>query len=406
MNTAIKNMLSSDFDNNPLPERLKVWEVESCFKCPIVGSCLEMDEQKKLLRKMSSKQKWEKAFDIHEVLVASIDDENDLSRKIDELLERKFREQIKEIYGLDEKDMMAQWRKRKDGPEGHGLFFAAATRPNLSFSARKEIFGDVHMSMHTCAAEAASLRNLLEKHRQRLSEADEKAKREASARKIIQKENEASKRELEKFMRLLEITEAEKQNLTNKLRCLVNEMRNNSLEDENAILKKENLRLGQMALESEKHVIRLMEENRRLEREAQKQKEQSVRICCETSRIMEQISETSACSETCPYYDLCSKRVLIIGGLTRMETLYREMVETNGGVFDYHSGDMKNGSRDLEKSVKRADMILCPIDCNSHGACTMVKKFCKKYGKPFQMLPSSGASSVFKAIFNENITMN
>ena len=85
-----------------------------------------------------------------------------------------------------------------------------------------------------------------------------------------------------------------------------------------------------------------------------------------------------------------------------MEALYREMVETNGGVFEYHSGDMRNGSKDLEKSVRRADVILCPIDCNSHGACTMVKRFCKKYGKPFQMLPSSGASSVFRAIFNEN----
>lgn len=404
MNTSIKNMMAADFGDDPVPSRLKVWEVESCFKCPLAGSCIDIDEQRKLLKKMGTRLKWDRLFEVHEILVTSLDEENDLSRKIDELLSRKYRKQLDEFSSLREKEMMEQWRKRRDTAEAHGLFFAAATRPDLSFNARKEIFGDIHMSMHTCAAEAMSLKAVLEKQKERVIEADERLKKETAARKMIQKEHEAVKRELEKFMGLLEVSETEKQRLVEKLRCLVSGLRENSIEDENAILREENRALGKRAFDSEKQVIQLMADNSRLAREIEKQKANSAKICCETTRIMEEISEASGCSESCPYYNLCSKRVLIIGGLTRMEVLYRDMVETNGGVFEYHNGDMRNGSRDLEKSVKRADMILCPIDCNSHGACIMVKRFCKKYGKPFQMLPSSGASSVFKAIFNENIS--
>lgn len=406
MNASIKNMIASDFGNEPVPERLKAWEVESCFKCPLVGGCLDLDEQKKLLKKMGSKEKPEKLFDIHEILVACLDGENDLSTKMDELLSRKFKKQLDEFSSLEEKDTMDQWRKRKDSSESHGIFFAVATKPNISFNSRKEIFGDVHMAMHTCAVETSSLKVILEKQKGKIREAEEKLKKETASRKAIQKEREAVKKELDKFMGLLETTEAEKLRLTEKLRCIVSEIRKSCFEDENAGLKIENGKLGQRIIESERQVIQLLAENKRLHREIEKQRENSARICCETTRIMEQISEASGCSESCPYYDLCSKRVLVIGGLTRMEALYRDMVESNGGVFDYHSGDMRNGSKDLEKSVKRADMILCPIDCNSHGACTMVKKFCKKYGKSFQMLPSSGASSVFKAIFNENTIIN
>ena len=64
-----------------------------------------------------------------------------------------------------------------------------------------------------------------------------------------------------------------------------------------------------------------------------------------------------------------------------MESAYRKLVEERGGILEYHAGHMKSGGRALENSVQRADLVLCPVNCNSHGACLMVKNLGKKYKK-------------------------
>jgi len=70
--------------------RLKIWEIDNCFKCPIVGTCVTLAEQKHLLKKAGVCLKKKSPFDIHEILVASCEGENRLSRKFDAMLERKF----------------------------------------------------------------------------------------------------------------------------------------------------------------------------------------------------------------------------------------------------------------------------------------------------------------------------
>ncbi len=100
------------------------------------------------------------------------------------------------------------------------------------------------------------------------------------------------------------------------------------------------------------------------------------------------------CTTHCPHFDLCKKRIFIIGGVERMEALYRDFVEGSGGLLDYHSGSMQGGTKKLEKCLQRADLIICPINCNSHGACVKVKNMAKKFGKNFHMLPTGSLSAV------------
>jgi hypothetical protein len=88
----------------------------------------------------------------------------------------------------------------------------------------------------------------------------------------------------------------------------------------------------------------------------------------------------------------------MVGGITKMENRYREVVETRGGVFEYHDGYMRNGSRELEGVIRRADMVLCPVNCNSHTACGVVKNLGKKYGKPVFMLAGSSVSALAQAV--------
>lgn len=109
-------------------------------------------------------------------------------------------------------------------------------------------------------------------------------------------------------------------------------------------------------------------------------------------------TNTKSCDPNCPSFDLCKKRVLIVGGATRMEALYKELIENNGGIFEYHDGYMKKGSKKLENRMKRADLVLCPLSCNSHAACSVVKNLGKKYNKPVCLMTNFSLNAVAQAI--------
>ena len=81
-----------------------------------------------------------------------------------------------------------------------------------------------------------------------------------------------------------------------------------------------------------------------------------------------------------------------------MESLYRELVEANKGIFEYHDGRMRTGAKDLVGQVRRADLVLCCIDHISHTAALVVKKLCKKHKKSLQMLMNSSLNNIFHAL--------
>ena len=97
----------------------------------------------------------------------------------------------------------------------------------------------------------------------------------------------------------------------------------------------------------------------------------------------------------CPLFDLAGKRILIVGGITKIKAFYRRTIEEKGAVFEYHDGWGKHG---LEGQIRRSDMVLCPVNCNSHNACLNVKKMCKKHCKRVQMLHNSSLHSISQAL--------
>lgn len=100
-----------------------------------------------------------------------------------------------------------------------------------------------------------------------------------------------------------------------------------------------------------------------------------------------------SCRE-CSDFDFGGKKVLVVGGIDRMESSYRELVETCGGSFEHHTGVMKNGAQKLKNSLVRADVVLCPVRCNSHTACQQVKKLGKKFNKPVFFLANFSLNAV------------
>ncbi|MBW1941136.1 MAG: DUF2325 domain-containing protein, partial [Deltaproteobacteria bacterium] len=158
-------------------------------------------------------------------------------------------------------------------------------------------------------------------------------------------------------------------------------------------------------------LIQLEREKRRLQIELFDHQSKNQILAEEINSLIARISffvehTNKNCSDKCPQFKLCAKRILIVGGITKLKHLYRDLVETSGGEFDYHDGYMNNGKQNLEARVKRSDLIICPVNCNSHGACHRVKKLCQKHSKSVKMLPSSSLSAITEALYATNRDRN
>lgn len=129
-------------------ERLKIWEIDKFFKCPIVGACLTYTEQKHLLKKVGICIKNKSPYDIHEILVASCDTENRLSQKFENKLNQKFGKKSSILFEMDQKTFMEHWQNCFEAGDYHEVLWMAASRPDLTIENRREIFGMVHMGMH------------------------------------------------------------------------------------------------------------------------------------------------------------------------------------------------------------------------------------------------------------------
>jgi hypothetical protein len=381
--------------------RRKFWEVDHFFVCPLVGSCLSLSEQKQLLKKVNINVKEKSEFEMHETIVACSDGENKLSRRVDRLLDRKYRRAVELLNRYEVDNFETYWMNHfNDGDFGF-MIWVAAIRPDLTFAGRKKMFGLIHMKMHKMAKENASLKARLELEKEKCREAIERGDELAGVRKQLRIENTGLRKLLEDAGRELATGRLEVERLREERAAATDAALIAGYEKEKEHLGKS---LEQMTIQ----VDRLKRDAKRLEEENVSLREELVFLrssneCFKkTAReFIQQAAQEQGCDDDCPNFDLCRKRVLIVGGITKMEALYRKIIENNGGLFDYHTGYVRKGVKELEDRLKRADVVLCPVNCNSHTACNLVKKLAKKHSKPVQMLSGSSLSAVSQALRRE-----
>jgi len=389
---------------NPRP--LRLWEIDHFFKCPAIGTCLNIAEQKQILKKAGISLKRRNPFQIHETLVATSENENKISRKVDLKLGRKFRSEIEKFFDLREDEFMRLWKAHFEGGEFEGIFWVAAIRPDLSPKSRRTIFGDIHMAMHLGARRQNEARQALVNQQKNSQELTLRLKEASGTGRILRKENKRLKDSLAKLQERNSSLEKEKLRLEKEMAGLQNYSPLAQLRTENQDL---HLQLRSLFKEIEGYQRRLnglQRQNGELESEVDRQREINGHLGEEIETIITQFSNMNRCDETCPSFSLCRKRVLIVGGITKMEAFYRKLIEENGGVFEYHDGYTRGGTKDLDSRVRRADVVLCPVDCNSHNACSMAKRLGKKYKRTVKMLPGSGLSAISQALLEYSEVQN
>ena len=377
--------------------RRKAWEVDQVFRCPLVGMCLSVAEQRSLCRKVGAGVQGKSDFAVHEMIVATMNAENPLSRKLECLLSKKYESANIVYLSMPEEEFLGNWRGSLARGEYAGMLWAAAMRP-LTHVGLVEVFGTLHMAMHEHAKAYGALKfsqTALEKN---CAEA-RVLKREAENKSgILRSENAQLRQTLSRTQAMLE-----QENHREPAQQVASDVSMSSDPEHRRLA----ARLDRLEMElaaKDGEIEELREALREAEKEQHRLQDEFLAHLAmeETAAAAESFTPGECggrdCDPQCPSYDLCKKRVLIVGGIERMEKAYRKLVEERGGIFEYHAGHMKSGGKGLENSVQRADLVLCPVNCNSHGACLKVKNLGKKFRKPVHMLSNFSLSAVARTM--------
>lgn len=380
------------------PSRRQSWMIHSHFKCPVIGTCLSLEKQKRILKKTGHSIKNRTSYEIHGIFVHSLSNKNTLSKRIDAYLNEKFKYEIAEFSGLDRSLFLDAWKTHFKKGEIAGLLWVAATRVDLKEEDISSIFGEIHMQMHLNAGHNLNLRRRLFSQEEENRKLVQRLKDSALIRRKLKKENENLERDQTELRRQYAFLENENLSIEKELSILRGNTGMLDLEAENQQLRDE---LGNLPGEIGDYQQRLEDlrgQNNKLLSKLESQREMNDHLKKEMEEIVIRISALNRCDETCPSFDLCRKRILIVGGINRMESLYRQLIEENGGIFEYHDGHIKGGKKALENRIMRADIVLCPVNINSHVACSVVKKMGKKHRKFVQMLAGSGLGVMSQAL--------
>ena len=401
MTASLTKRAMSSFAKQSHPKH--IWEVYRSFKCPVIGACLSADEHKKLVRKLGYQVKKLKSHHCHTIIMDRLGGENRISLKIDRYLRHKYRNALSEYFNLSEDQFTEAWRDGLQKGEMDALFYVAAVRDDLSDDTLAEIFGEVHMLGHSNLSEIMRERRDCTLQRETNRKLSRLLNQEKNQAKKLRRENSQLKASLHEARRLYEKSERSRTEQVSEEKTVTD------LERETAMLKENISILENQSLAQNEHIRQLEREKRRLQIETFEIQSTHQHLAEEMNHLISQMSNfvqcKDDCGEACPMSTICAKRILIVGGVTKMKHLYKHLIESVGGAFEYHDGYMSSGKQSLESRIRRSDLIICPVNCNSHGAAKSVKKFCQKYKKSVKMLPSSSLSAISNVLF-ENAAKN
>lgn len=371
------------------------WDIPTSLKCPVVGLGISDEEGRRILKKCGRRIKALAPWEVHRDIMEEVGSGTAVARRVDAVLKRKFADALDKVKALPEKELLPLLKASIANGEAAEALYCVSMRKNLAVDVLVSVVGEAHMMGHTTATD--------------LLEARKKEVKSAGKVKELTKSLDTERRERRRLGRELQAMVDEVRELRQALSkqaeasVVVPEIRSEPKAvtvDPDALKQERDKRK-----ERERERDALAREARKLEREKRKLKTRVLEIESENKALADEVMslaigrpaplpcEGRGCS-TCPEMETCSRRILMVGGLSRMEPHYRRVAEAKGLGFEYHDGTMSGGRKCLEKQVSRCDMVVCPVTCNSHNACRSVKKLCSKHNKEIRFLPTSSISAL------------
>jgi hypothetical protein len=377
--------------------RRKLWELEERLHCPVIGTCLNLDELKKIARKGGFIGRQFDAYRLHVEAVSLSCSRNAAAEFMHKLLERKYALVIRRFdQARTDAEVRTMWKVALERGEVGGPMWAVLTHKLTGHETRQIVYGDVHMLSHQIGAgQAADLRRLegLQRDNAELTGENRRLRdelyRQAEQFEQLQRELREARaqnahlepllqrvRELESGQAMVGLGRQLMLATAQAGRAREAEARIRALEEKVAVLRADKTRLTR-----EREEIRL-------ERDA-----------LEQLWLAERTPDTPCSGDcvACPD-SLRGRCVLCVGGRTPLLPQYRALAERLGVRLIHHDGGREEALARLPDLLNASDAVICPTDCVGHLAYYQLKKHCKQNGKPCVLTRNSGVAGFAAAL--------
>lgn len=377
----------------------RVWELRHQTVCKVIGMAFDLEDLKKIARKFGispSDPLMDHEFALHSTAVHLCGSDNKVARHIQKMIQTRFARYSRRLSLLEVPELIESVTESKGNPDiplWAVLWDLATKGLENGASVETALFGYIHMLEHRLMREYwGSAAKRAEEGAQEARAADEVTKLKRLVLDIRGDLERSEKLNEQLRVQLLELKSSQvgraeprgSQELTAPER----------LDQTEKVI-----RLQMLLTEARAHNQGLEEECSRLRREIDVLTQEAYRgVCVESPELRESGPPGCACRDF-----LRQKHVTMVGGIDSLETHYRDLVEAMGGRFQRHDGDCRGGECPIQDCVRKSDLVVCPVEVNSHNAMKSVKKLCKKYGVAC-CFPRTAGLSGFKTAIEEHFS--
>ncbi|EWY42299.1 hypothetical protein N825_18240 [Skermanella stibiiresistens SB22] len=364
---------------NEAKGRRKLWDIAQHLHCSIIGTCLSMDDLRKLTRKGGLRISDDATdYCIHSYFVREAGTNGKLARFLHKMLDDKHAADVRRFStAKDGDEIEALWRKAFDSGRVAGAYWAIMTLRTVPQELITIVYGQVHMLSHVLGSYN---RNAI----QRLATAEKQITELTRQRDTLQ----AAKLELE---RAKEKQARDHEAELRRARC-------GATAPATGFDPRETITLKSRLARAEHRLTAERERRRAAEARVARLELLDDDAAAATAPAPPATATAEPPPGTLRAINVAGQCVLYVGGRQALVPHIRSAVERRQGRLLHHDGGLEQAPKILENLVTQADMVFCPLDCVSHAACLRVKRLCQRLDKPFMLLRSSGASSLVRAL--------
>lgn len=384
----------------PAGKRRKLWEIDHKYHCPLIGTCLSVEELRELAERHAHLPKARLSdFDVHVSFVAAAKERNGLSIATHKRLDKKFAHVVRRLEKCREPaKLKSHWQKSLATGEVPGALWALLSHPCMDAELSERIHEDVHMLSHQIGAgQRADVRRLHDTQ----AELSQLRREFDVLNKRTRAQLEAREQESHALARALRDKSAE--NL--RLQARVADLTRQCEAVDVATSARRLAGLERKLAHVNACLVRIQDERdhwRLACAEAEGQCEQAHKSSAELQASVVALEQRLAAilsgADAAPGCDLGGRQVLCIGGRLATVEQYRALIGRSNGCFAHHDGGMEDNQNRLETMLAAADVVVCVTEFVSHDAYRRTKRYCKRHAKPHALLANAGLGSFSRAL--------
>ncbi|MDX2203401.1 MAG: DUF2325 domain-containing protein [Hyphomicrobiaceae bacterium] len=348
--------------------RLALWQIDGGLQCSIIGTCLNDADLLGVIRRQQLRIARDAAsYDIHSYCVHEAAKDTPLSRALTKLLDRRFAGAIRLVErARSDDEARAVWETLREKGQIAAGYWAIMGHASVSDTLKTRAFGEVHMLSHLNGHGAKQLAL-------RLAEAD---------RKIAELEARCRRSELAKAEALAERDRAR----SGRLDGTAARMPEAAPAGADAKPDRVRLRLAKCERALRAARVRARQAEEALRRHSAKAPPPPVRRAPEQPEAPKPVGAASA------------RRILYLGGRNAIVPHLREVAAEHRASFLHHDGGIEDSLHRIEEMIEHSDIVVCPMDCVSHGACRIAKVACQKLRKRFVPIATASRTGFERAL--------